>query len=162
MSSQNSMCGKSVRIGDREIHVYGDKEYVESEFEKLRSAIFGDTEVTHASLKGRESSASTSEKRQSLREFVDCAGKMSKANHLALVGYFFEKYLGEEKYTIDELKSKAAESKVLLGKNVSRDISKLQKAGKIEKYGKKEGRDAFRLTIRGEKFVEEGLQEMLP
>ena len=153
----NQTYGKRIRIGDREVYVHGDKEYVDIEFDKLHKMVFSTNEELQQTegATGMNSNAVT--KKISLREFVNIAKAKTKKDNLALVGYYFERHLGQESYTVDELVSKSAESKILMGKNVHRDLGKLMEDAIFEKYGKRDGNDAFRLTIRGEKYVEEEL-----
>ena len=148
----NAVCSKAVRIGDKEVSVSGDKEFVEAEFDKLIEKVFGTSDLAVAveiPVKQKRG------KGLSLREFLEKRGSVPQRGNMVLVGYYMEKELGQQTFTREELEALARENKVPLGKNPWRDVAALIQGGLIEPLGERAGRPAYRLTLKGEKFAEE-------
>jgi hypothetical protein len=148
---------KKMRVGEREILVEGDKEYVEEEFKKLKDEVFSASSDHPIPQALRPADSIQGPIPSTLRDFVQGKKTDSNLDYLILVGYYLEKIVGMNVFTKDELERYARDNKIPLGKNLFRDLAGLEERKLIEAYGEKDGLDAFRLTMKGERFFQEEL-----
>lgn len=151
---------KRMKIGDRELCVQGDREFVEGEFDSLLVRVFGESDLSSYVEPLRKSPEVETESPRTLREFFDEKKPRTKLDSMLMIGYYIENVRGEEVFTRAELESYARKNKIVLGSNPTRDLNRLiAEKGLLERYGEKTGQEAFRMTMSGEKRVESELGE---
>jgi hypothetical protein len=146
-----------LRRGDFEIEVQGDKEYVESKFRELL-----DTQPfpkTAQPLTTQPKSLSTDgTKPLSLREFVDQFNTKAHMDFILIIGYYLEKYRGQDSFTVSDIKSAYTEMREKLT-NAGPFITQNVRKGFLMEAPQKEGvkKAMYSLTRKGIQFIESGL-----
>lgn len=109
------------------------------------------------STDGSSSKNQSSGKSRSLAEYYRNTDGLNKKERALLVGWFLEKKTGMSDFTQQDIKSKAKEAKIDLGKNLSRDVRNQIGDGHIQVADEQNGSDTYQLTLTGEEYVEEEL-----
>ncbi|RDZ33917.1 MULTISPECIES: hypothetical protein [unclassified Haloferax] len=161
-----------VSIGDVTIDVEGPVDEAETWFEGLREDYLSDVgaETVQAAADGsgsvsesppnqseQDSTTATSGKSRSLTEFYRSADNPTKKDAALIVGWYLEYHENKSDFTSSEIKEMAQDAKISLGANVSRDLSKQIESSHIEKVDERDGKDAYHLTITGERYVQDNL-----
>jgi len=146
-----------LRRGDFEIEVQGDKEFVDSKFRELL-----DTQPfpkTTQPLTTKPISIPTDGgKPLSLREFVDQYNTKAHMDFILLIGYYLEKYRGQDSFTVADIKSAYNDMREKLT-NAGPFINQNVKKGFLMEAPPKEGikKTMYSLTRKGTQFIENGL-----
>lgn len=160
-----------VSIGNATVEVEGPAAEAETWFEALREDFLPEVDNTtvettarqpsnnpdEASESGNSSENGSSRKSRSLPEYYKKAGDIIKRDRALLVGWYLEYHEDEDDFTSKEVESRAQDAKIGLGKNVSRDLSKQVKEGRLDVVDQRKGSDAYHLTRSGEEYVQEDL-----
>lgn len=161
-------------IGDVTVEVEGPVDEAETWFESLREDYLDDIdrEAVEAAANGSGSTTenpdapqtdapdagpTTSGKSRSLTEFYRSTDNPTKRDAALIVGWYLEYHEEQTDFTKPEIEEKAKDSKIGLGANVSRDLSKQVEEGHLEKVDERDGQDAYHLTLTGEEYVQEEL-----
>ncbi len=95
----------------------------------------------------------------SITEYV-LEKKPTDDNQRALVlADYLETQKGQDGFTSDELRQAFVDSRLRVPSNVSDKIGKSVQKGHLMPYGEREGKKAWRLTMTGQRVVEEGFGE---
>lgn len=146
-----------LRRGDFEIEVQGDKEYVDSKFRELL-----DTQPfpkTTQPLTAKSANLPTDgTKTLSLREFVDQFNTTAHMDFILLIGYYLEKYRGQDSFTVADIKKAYDDMREKLT-NAGPFINQNVKKGLLMEAPPKEGikKTMYSLTRKGIQFIENGL-----
>jgi len=166
-----------VSVGDITVEVEGPVDDAEVWFESLqedyldqiddetlaaaanRSDVFtpGESQTQTSGSDTTESTSSSSGKSQSLPEYYKMVDNPTKKDSALLVGWYLEYQEEQSDFIGSEVKTRAQDAKISLGKNVPRDLSYQVEDGHMEKVDERDGQDAYHLTLTGEEYVEEEL-----
>lgn len=143
-----------VSVGEVSIEVSGSKEFVDNKFDELEATYLEDTTDPDA-YTADTSQRSGASKGLTLSEVYTAASISYKREAALFVGYFLEQFEGQDDFTKSEIEERAVQAKVELGKNLSRDLSKLINQGYLSEVGERNGESTYYLTRTGENHVEE-------
>lgn len=151
-----------VSRGDVTVEVSGSKEFVDAKFDELEAAYLKGTTEADTATAATPPQASRG-KGLTLSEVYTSASTSYKRDAALLVGYFIEQFEGQDDFTKSEIEARAKQAKVELGKNLSRDLSKLINKGYLSEVGERNGESTYYLTRTGESYVEEdfGVEELI-
>lgn len=141
----------SVTRGDVTVKVSGEKSFVTEQFADLSETYLNDDGGTTAES---NSDIENTEKRISLGELYTTADISYKRDAALLVGWYLESIEDKSDFTKSEIKDRALQAKVELGKNLSRDLSMLIEQGKLQEVASRGGETTYYLTRTGEEYVE--------
>lgn len=144
------------------VEVSGSEEFVEATFDELESTYLNAPTESNASAAGTNQQTSAL-KGLTLSEVYTNASISYKRDAALLVGYFLEQFEGQGDFTKSEIEERAVQAKIELGKNLSRDLSKLINKGYLSEVGERNSETTYYLTRTGENYVEEdfGVKELI-
>lgn len=108
-------------------------------------------------LESDSEESSETKKSRSLQEYFVQASDATKRDAALIVGWYLEYQEDQSNFIKSEVENQARDAKVSLGANVSRDLSKQINEGHLMKVDKRDGQDAYHLTLTGEEYVEREL-----
>ena len=104
-----------------------------------------------------QSKPKTFKKPLSINELIISKKPKREAQKILSIGYHLEKYVGMGGFSLKDLKEGLNKAKEKTA-NLSREISVNIKDGFMDEAEKKNGEKTWRLTTRGEQFVENGFK----
>jgi hypothetical protein len=146
-----------LRRGDFEIEIQGDKEYVDNKFRELmETQPFPKTAQPLTSQP--KIPAADGSKPLSLREFVDQFNTKAHMDFVLLIGFYLERYRGQDSFTATDIKNSYLEMREKLS-NAGPFISQNVRKGFLMEAPRKEGikKAMYSLTRKGIQFIENGL-----
>lgn len=146
-----------IRIGDKEIEVEGDKEFVEKNAEALFSKIYGATRETGA----------TQEEKLTFNEFINEKAKifgrdpdqLSGFQKVLLIAYYVFKFENRD-FTYEDIERYAQEARLSGLANPRQYMSEIIRKGLVkEGEVSKDKKKTFKILRGGIQYVESGFKE---
>lgn len=159
---EESEHGIRVRKGDVEIEVWGNREFVEAAFEKLRQEFLQEnvktleTPAAQPPSPGMTFTEYLAEEAKKIGREPDMLKGYEK---ILLIGYYL--YTVEKRdFTYDDVEKLRGEARLSGLENPRQYMSILIKKGYVSETGVEGGKKVFRMLRRGLQYVENGFREI--
>jgi hypothetical protein len=159
---EESEHGIRVRKGDVEIEVWGNRDFVEATFEKLRQEFLQEnikaleTQIVQPPSPGVTFTEYLAEEAKKIGREPDMLKGYEK---ILLVGYYL--YMVEKRdFTYDDVEKLREEARLSGLENPRQYMSILIKKGYVSETGVEGGKKIFRMLRRGLQYVENGFREV--
>jgi len=145
----------TVRTNETTIEVRGPRNFVTTEFEELADRYLETDSGGKTPSPEADSSESLSagEKVRTLSELAREIDLPYKRDAALLTGWYIERIDGNAPFTRAAIETRANESKLELGANLSRDVNVLIEKGLLMKAGDQDGTTAYQTALTGEERV---------
>jgi hypothetical protein len=145
-------------IGNFSVEVTGPSDYVDKKFEELAGRFLASWKSPTISEGRIAEPASEAGKQISPAEFLKKRNTKNQSDRALMLAYYLEKVQHVENFTSTELQEMGKDVRDPFG-NISDVVAKLTARGLMMSAGEKEGQRAYALTVSGETYIEESLEQ---